>query len=106
MTPAQARWLRERIAEGVRRHDELVAARQGLTDWPRAAFANPPALLVHTTAAMLAYYLAPDGTVYELDLDRFAQELEPISNPETIREVLAAAAAKHPELRQSSPSAR
>ena len=98
MTPAQSAWLRARIAEGVARHDELVANRQALADWPRSAWADPPALLVYATEALYAYYLGPDGTVYVHDMDRFAQELDEVTNPEAVREVYQQARTRFPEL--------
>jgi len=98
VSPAQSQWIRERIAEGVKRHADLVAARQALADWPRGAWEDPPALLVYCTDAMFAYYLGPDGTVYVHDLDRFAQEVDAVDNTETIREVYERAGAKFPEL--------
>ena len=98
VSPAQAQWIRERIAEGVKRHEQLVAAKQSLADWPRSAWVDPPALLIYCTDAMLAYYLGPDGTVYVHDMDRFAQAVDEVGNAETIREVYERAGAKFPEL--------
>ena len=98
MTPQQSAWIRERIAEGVRRHTELVAKRESLADWPRSAWDDPPALLVYATDAMFAYYLGADGSVYCYDMDRFRQELDPVADPMTIREVHAKAAELFPAL--------
>lgn len=98
MTPAQSQWIRARIAAGVRRHDELVAAKQSLADWPASAWADPPALLIYCDDAMYAYYLGADGTTYYYDLDRFRQELCPIGDATKIREIYKRAGEAFPEL--------
>lgn len=101
MTPAQSQWLRDRIAEGVERHAELVAKQQSLADWPRGAWDDPPALFIYDTPAMFAYYLGPEGTVYRYDMDRFVPELDEVTDRATIREVLAKAAERFPTLSTS-----
>ena len=87
MTPAQSKWLRERIAAGVR-----------LSDWPARAWKDPPALLIYADDALYAYYLGLDGTAYYYDMDRFAQELCPIGDASKIREVYKRAGEAFPEL--------
>jgi hypothetical protein len=78
----------------------LVAAAQAdAKTFPAQAYAEEEALLVHSTNALFAYYLGADGTVYELDLDKALGGLEPVGDAAQIREVYAAAAAAHPELR-------
>ncbi len=67
--------------------------------YPPRAIADPPALLVHATPALLAYYLGPDGAVYELDLDSTRGPVR-VSAASTIREVYEAAVAEHPELHE------
>lgn len=67
-------------------------------DWAdRPAAEHPRSLRVHATAALYAYYLAPDGTVYELDLDR-TPRFERVASASTVREVYAEAAKQFPEL--------
>jgi len=98
MTPAQQAWLRAQIAAGNARHAQLVAQQQSLSDWPRSAWDKPPALLVYATEAMFAYYLAADGRVYQYDMDRFAPELDEITNAEMVREIYAKAREVFPAL--------
>ena len=102
MTPAQSQWIRAQIAAGVKRHEELVAQRASLSDWPRSAWADPPALLVYADEAMFAYYLDADGRVYVHDMDRFAQELDEVLDPAKRREVYQRARELFPELQSLS----
>jgi hypothetical protein len=86
MTDGQRSWLRSQLE---------TADHSG---WPPAAWQDPPALLVYATDALLAYYLAPDGRVYELDLDRAAQTLDEVTDPARVREVHERAHAAWPAL--------
>jgi hypothetical protein len=87
VTPTQSTFLRERIAR-------LLATKQG---WPAVAWADPPALLIYATDAMFAYYLAPDGTAYVYDMDRFVPELTVVGEHEK-REVYKRAGEAFPVL--------
>lgn len=76
------------------------AVREYPSAWPRRAFPNERLLLVHGTIALYSYYLGVDGRVYELDLDRFGDRLDPVGDPRLIREVYEAAVHQFPELRE------
>lgn len=102
MTPAQSTWIRAQIAAGIERHDELVAKKASLADWPRNAWPDPPALLVYADAALFAYYLDADGRVYAHDMDRFAQEVDEVTDPAKVREVYQRAREKFAELQSLS----
>ena len=80
------------------RIDALIARELPNANWShKPAIEDPRALLVMSTEALFAYYLAPDGTVYELDLDR-SPRYEKVESAERVAEVYAAAARKFPEL--------
>ena len=103
MTPEQSAWLRGQIAAGVKRHEELIAAKQSLADWPRSAWEDPPALLIYCDSAMYAYYLGPNGKTYYYDMDKFWPELHEIGLAETIREIYKRASETFPELAGITP---
>ena len=46
------------------------------------------------------FFLSADGTLYELDLDDIRQAMDPITNPDRIRDVLRDCAAREPALRE------
>jgi hypothetical protein len=86
--------LRAHIAALV---DADLAAPSSAT-YPPRALARERAVLVHTTDALFAYYLAADGTVYELDMDS-SRSPEPETDPSRIADVYAKAIERWPQLR-------
>ena len=66
--------------------------------WPPEAYAKEQALYIYQNDAMYAYYLGVDGSVYEMDLDKFMPPLELMTKAETIKKVYAEAVVKYPEL--------
>ena len=78
--------------------EALIARALPTADWSyNPAVEKPRSLLIYSTEALFAYYLAPDGVAYELDLDR-SPRYERIESVDTIREVYAKAAERFPEL--------
>jgi hypothetical protein len=70
-----------------------------LGGWPKRLMKEHHVLLVHGNQAFL-WYLAPTGELYQVDTDDIRQALEPETSDATVREVLEAAAANHPQLRE------
>ncbi len=58
---------------------------------------RPRRLLIYATIALYEYYLAPDGTVFERDLDSL-RSAEPVDSVDAIREAYAEAAKRYPTL--------
>ena len=46
------------------------------------------------------FFLTVDGALYELDVDDVRQAMEPITNPDRIRDVLRDCASREPALRE------
>jgi len=72
---------------------ELTAAIEALIPKDR----SPRRLLVYATVALYEYYLAPDGTVFDRDLDSL-RSAEPVDSVDEIREAYAEAAKRYPTL--------
>ena len=58
---------------------------------------SPRRLLIYATVALYEYYLAPDGTVFERDLDSL-RSAEPLESIDEIRAAYAEAAKRYPTL--------
>jgi len=66
-------------------------------DYPPRALAEERALLVETTDALFAYYLAEDGGAFVVDLDS-SRGAEIETSVDRIRWIYERAAARHPTL--------
>ena len=83
--------------------EALIARELPHSDWrDDRALASPRALRIYSTSALYSYYLAPDGTVYERDLDS-SRGAEAVDSRDVIRETYAKAAALFPELAGLAP---
>lgn len=83
ITPALSAAIEALIAQ-------RLAAGSGANEQPRC-------LEIHSTHTLYEYYLAPDGTVYEVDLDR-TPRYERVESAEKARETYVHAAARFPTL--------
>jgi hypothetical protein len=58
---------------------------------------SPRRLFIYATSALYEYYLAPDGTVFERDLDS-SRSAEPVEIIDDIRATYVEAAKRYPTL--------
>lgn len=73
-----------------------------LGNWPRRLMKERGVLLLHGNQAYL-WYLAPEGTVYSLDTDRYGQPFDIETDAEAAVNAVAQAARLHPELTEMLP---
>lgn len=73
------------------------------TDWPQRLMIERGVYLLHGNQAFL-WYLSPEGEVFCLDTDRFAQQLEPETDLEAALEAVRQASQNRPELKALLPN--
>ena len=81
----------------IRREIDAQPPDGSLGNWPRQIMNEHDVLLIDGNDVVL-WFIGLDGTLYSLDTDRIARKLEPESDPEIVRDVIARAAERFPEL--------
>ena len=99
MTPGISHELSNRIRERIQ---ELPV--DGLPNWFNRLCQNAGVLPLHSTIALFAWVLNPDGEVLCSDLDRFGCPMEPETDELRIYAALAQGARTYPELRELLPA--
>ena len=88
--PSIRTWIERKLA--------AIPADTGLHYEQRLAKQHRAAIIGANAAYF--FFLTVDGTLYELDIDDIRQTMDPITNPDRIREVLKHCAGHEPVLRE------